>query len=728
MSDSHASAPGQVVVDLIDLRRLRAPLLASLDAAEAALIDYGRDKQRREPLLHCLWAAHHISTALGALQLYKAEMLALEMQRGFLRLLRADVVAERRNLEMGGLMRAIKTLPAYLDHVEQVQLDTGRGLEPCVNDLRRWAAEPLRPAALFFHLPFAPNCGVSATGPASTEEAVRRAADVLLAPYLQGAKGALGAQQSTESVRTVARIAQKMHGLMQGSAQEPFWLLLMALCEALAAELAEPDECIARIFKAGAFMIKHAREHGSANDSAINYAQYIQQMLYYMAACPVQPLYVAHVWQVFGITECTLTDAQRGLIHGDALQAALHGAAERLEALVGVLEQSDLEAVALGQAPAPENTAEQIQGICLRLMAAGEDVLAEDLRAAGEVLQQLCAGRFAQDRTRCRQLVLTVARTLVEIQIALSEGLLPRDSQPGEDAVIAATLPLLAATSSRLNELQEQLQQGEDAELRNSSAENLLAMADALALLGLGREAVVASELGHWLYAAVGSFTTQWPAAMSFAQALAWFSLYMERLCLDPSRDAKCLLQTAESEVALLTPALAAVDIVSSPADAGLLPNSQQTDSAPVESTPETEPEPEPAETIPAAFREVFLEESQEIIERLQSELPAWVAAPARDERLREIRRHFHTFKGNGNAVGLYTLGDLGRDVQDLLDRVLESQTPLDPLLPVLLEEVLDALPELVASCGGAGYFDAARVRNLRNRCIGLGRGVADGQ
>ena len=114
MSDLHASAPGQVVVDLIDLRRLRAPLLASLDAAEAALIDYGRDKQRREPLLHCLWAAHHITTALGALQLYKAEMLALEMQRGFLRLLRADVVAERRNLEMGGFMRAIKTLPRLL--------------------------------------------------------------------------------------------------------------------------------------------------------------------------------------------------------------------------------------------------------------------------------------------------------------------------------------------------------------------------------------------------------------------------------------------------------------------------------------------------------------------------------------------------------------------------------------------------------------------------------------
>ena len=124
----------------------------------------------------------------------------------------------------------------------------------------------------------------------------------------------------------------------------------------------------------------------------------------------------------------------------------------------------------------------------------------------------------------------------------------------------------------------------------------------------------------------------------------------------------------------------------------------------------------------------MFLEESQEIIARLQSELPAWVAAPARDDRLREIRRHFHTFKGNGNAVGLFTLGDLGRDVQDLLDRVLEGQHPMDPALPGLLEEVLEALPELVATCGGAGDFDAGRVRDLRDRCMNLGRGGADGR
>ena len=711
MSKQQANTARQGI-DRVDLRRLREPLQTSLDAAEAALIDYSRDIQRREPLLHCLWSVHHITAALGALRLHKAEMLALEMERGFLRLLRGDVVAERRNLVMGGLMRAIKTLPAYLDHVEQLRLDSGRGLEPCVNDLRRWAGEVLRPPALFFHFPLPVDCGIASNAQRPSEEAIRRGADVMLAPYLQGAKGVLGSRPGAESARTLARIAQKMHGFMTGTVQEPFWLLLIALCEALAAELAEPDECIAQIFKAGAFMLKYAREHGSAADPAMDYPAYIQQALYYMAACPVQPLYVAHVWKVFGLTGHTLRDAQRGLIHSDALLAACSAAAARLAGLIDTLEQADMEAVATGRAPRPEEAVGQLQGIRLRLIAAGEEQLAEDLRGAGDLLEQLCAGRLAEHPGRCRQAVLTLARTLVETHLAVSRRVLLHGEQSSVAPSFAVQAPLIFATSARLDQLQEQLQQGDDDALRQVAAGDLDSMEQALALQGMPRPAAVAGLLGRWLAAAREPFTTDEPAAMHFAQGLAWLSLYFERLGLDPAaapEQHESLLDAAEREAGCLQSAPEAAD------------------AAP--SQPSAEPAPEePTETIPAAFREVFLEESQEIIARLQSELPAWVAAPARDDRLREIRRHFHTFKGNGNAVGLFTLGDLGRDVQDLLDRVLEGQHPMDPALPGLLEEVLEALPELVATCGGAGDFDAWRVRDLRNRCMNLGRGGADGQ
>jgi HPt (histidine-containing phosphotransfer) domain-containing protein len=233
-------------------------------------------------------------------------------------------------------------------------------------------------------------------------------------------------------------------------------------------------------------------------------------------------------------------------------------------------------------------------------------------------------------------------------------------------------------------------------------------MEGALSLQGLLREAAVAGQLGRWLGEARERLISDEPVAMHFAQALAWLSLHMERLSLDPASAGDDVLWAAEQ---------AAMFLQSAPADetAGV-PAADSAEQA------QGAPATERAETIPAAFREVFLEESEEIIARLQSELTAWVAAPARDERLREIRRHFHTFKGNGNAVGLFSLGDLGRDVQDLLDRVLEAT------LPLLLQEVLEALPDLVATCGGAGEFDAARVRELRNRCMSLGRGIADGR
>ena len=714
MSELQPNASPRQGIDLIDLRRLRPRLQGSLDAAEAALIDYSRDIQRREPLLHCLWSVHHITAALGSLRLHKAEMLALEMERGFLRLLRGDVVAERRNLVMGGLMRAIKTLPAYLDHVEQLRLDSGRGLEPCVNDLRRWAGEVPRPAALFFHYPVAAECGVTHAAQTPAEEAIRRGADVLLAPYLQGAKGVLGSRPGAESARTLARIAQKMHGFLAGTVQEPFWLLLMALCEALAAELAEPDECIAQIFKAGAFMVKYAREHGSAVDPDMDYPAYVQRLLYYMAACPVQPLYVAHVWTVFGITENTLRDAQRGLIHNDALLAALRGASSRLSSLIEALEQADLEAVATGRAPQPEDSIAELQAIRLRLIAAGEELLAEDLRGADAMLEQLYAGRFAEQPERCRQAVLSLAQTLVDTQLAIANRVLLRGEQPASASSFAVLAPLLLATGERLNQLQEQLQQGADDEQRSAVAAELLTMEGALSLQGLLREAAVAGQLGRWLGEARAGWTSDEPAAMHFAQALAWLSLHIERASLDPASAGDHVLCTAEQAATFLQPAPASETAGARAADAA----EQAQDALPSEQT----------ETIPAAFREVFLEESEEIIARLQSELPAWVAAPARDERLLEIRRHFHTFKGNGNAVGLFSLGDLGRDVQDLLDRVLESQQPLDATLPLLLQEVLEALPDLVATCGGAGECDAARVRELRNRCMSLGRGIADGR
>ena len=50
-----------------------------------------------------------------------------------------------------------------------------------------------------------------------------------------------------------------------------------------------------------------------------------------------------------------------------------------------------------------------------------------------------------------------------------------------------------------------------------------------------------------------------------------------------------------------------------------------------------------------------------------------WLQDPKNNEVLRDIRRHFHTFKGNGRAVGANILGELGWAAQDMLDRSLDG-------------------------------------------------------
>nr|WP_277602473.1 Hpt domain-containing protein [Parahaliea mediterranea] len=129
---------------------------------------------------------------------------------------------------------------------------------------------------------------------------------------------------------------------------------------------------------------------------------------------------------------------------------------------------------------------------------------------------------------------------------------------------------------------------------------------------------------------------------------------------------------------------------------------------------------------IPPEFREVFLEESEEIVAELTRLMSAWELDPEVGHELKEIRRHFHTFKGNGRAVGANVLGELGWSAQDMLDRVLDGEIPPDDKLQALLKDVVTALPGLVASFQDPGGFDVSTTRELTNRCFRMAETGAD--
>jgi chemosensory pili system protein ChpA (sensor histidine kinase/response regulator) len=109
------------------------------------------------------------------------------------------------------------------------------------------------------------------------------------------------------------------------------------------------------------------------------------------------------------------------------------------------------------------------------------------------------------------------------------------------------------------------------------------------------------------------------------------------------------------------------------------------------------------SDEIDAEIREVFVEEVQEEIENLKRNLPMWRAEPADFERLKPIRRSFHTLKGSGRLVGALALGDFSWKVENMLNRVLDKTIQPSVAMQTLTAQSIDVLPELLSALRGDG-------------------------
>ncbi|GAB1408397.1 hypothetical protein MASR1M8_23160 [Thermomonas brevis] len=106
-------------------------------------------------------------------------------------------------------------------------------------------------------------------------------------------------------------------------------------------------------------------------------------------------------------------------------------------------------------------------------------------------------------------------------------------------------------------------------------------------------------------------------------------------------------------------------------------------------------------------IREIFLEEFQEEIGNLDELLPAWRLTPEDNERLRPIRRVFHTLKGSGRLVGAQVLGEFSWHVENMLNRVLDGSRPASPEVVAFVGQARAALPQLHAALRGESTIGA---------------------
>jgi len=772
--------------DIVSLKWVIGLINAQANAAEVALVEYGNDTTQKQALLRCMWSVHQITSTLRALGMRKAEMLTLEMERSLNFLYKDKVVGERRKLAMGGLMQALKIIPAYLEHTQNLRVDTGRGLEQFVNDLRRWVGERPRPRAFFFHMVIEENAGISSNATPASDEEIRSRANVMLALYLEMAKQALRRRNVSESMKTVARIARKMQMMYAGTEPERFWFTMIGLCEGIAGGLIVPDECIAQIFKTGAFAIKFARENGSRIDESLDYDSYLQQMLYYIASCKSKPVHISGIRDAFGIDDSTISEASQGLVHSDAIVIALNGALQQLNSAVAYLSTHDLAKVAR-QKPEDQDSSvlDAIEAAECRLVAAGQLAHADSLKKVQRQLRSFFGGKTGTDVHGFADSVSAITGGITDVKLDLEHkleyGL--NSSYAGKEfelreSVATATFrqmglvenylhqilrrkalktaldkkPLDAASVLRLTTAlqrhlnktdlgHEELRQAiRDADNGDPDLDQLYelamrymdqleaipdrkAISDSLQLLEeisgalhfahMEREGAVIELCHKWLSAASDAGSVHEDDAFRcFADAFAQIEMHLQRSILDPLDDTSHILALAEQRAAELqtwstnlSPGRKIAEVVTALGEAKLQD---------VVLVQDTDIHPE--------FRDVFIEESEEMVAELGKLTTDWLQDPANNEVLRDIRRHFHTFKGNGRAVGANILGELGWAAQDMLDRSLDGDLAPGTGVQKLVNEVVSALPELVRSYSDASASgpDVGRIRELTNACFAL--------
>jgi chemosensory pili system protein ChpA (sensor histidine kinase/response regulator) len=109
------------------------------------------------------------------------------------------------------------------------------------------------------------------------------------------------------------------------------------------------------------------------------------------------------------------------------------------------------------------------------------------------------------------------------------------------------------------------------------------------------------------------------------------------------------------------------------------------------------------SDDIDEEIREVFVEEVQDEIDNLNRHLPIWKSDLNDFERLKPVRRSFHTLKGSGRLVGAMALGEFSWKVENMLNRVLDRTILPNAPAVTLVEQAVAALPELLAALRGEG-------------------------
>ncbi|MHC8341538.1 Hpt domain-containing protein [Pseudomonas sp. HLT2-19-2] len=746
--------------DYVALEWVKGEIAETLKVAHQAIETLLDDPQATYALSECLACVHQVHGSLQMVEFYGAALLAEEMEQLTIALQQNRVSHRDESIHL--LLQALGRLPIYLDRVQSARRDLPLVVLPLINDLRSARGESLLSETSLFSpqlpdLPPLDEASLALLEPADLPNVLRKLRQMLQMALV----GLLREQDGETNFDCLTKVFARLEGLCGNAPLSPLWQVASALVEGLRSGSIANSPALRSLFKDADKELKRLLEQGMPGINQPAPLELFKSLLFYIAKAEHPTGQMLTMKDRYGLDDAlpdsAMVDEERARLAGpdrDAMRSVL---AALCEELVRVKERLDLFVRSDRQHTSDlESLLAPLRQIADTLAVLGfgqpRKVIIDQLAV---VLSLVQGQREPNDA-----ILMDVAGALLYVEANLA-GMVGTVEPESQEESRLPTIDLTQIHQIVIKETRICLQQAKDMIVDYIDADwdrqhlqplpaLLTQVRGALAMIPLSRAASLIETCNHFIreHLLLDPDHPGWQELDNLADVVTSIEYYLERLSDDPEAPGEQLLDVAEKSLASLgffpsEQQVPVLEDVLSPSEAQVMQDLQELDDpdtvqtlADVLASPVSCVNP-PALTIPASLlpppageepvddelREVFLEETDEVLEILREYLPRWSANPDSQSALTELRRAFHTLKGSGRMVRALVLGELAWAMENLLNRVLEHSVPPGAAVQQLLGDALNLLPELVAEFAANAQRQRNDVDQLAARAHALAKG-----
>ena len=733
--------------DYVALEWVKGDIAETLKQARSALDAYV-ETQVDDALNECLAGIHQVHGALQMVEFYGAALLAEEIEELALALQAGHVGQRDESIRL--LQQALGQLPLYLDRVHSARRDLPLVVLPLLNDLRSARGESLLSETSLFSpqllsIEPLPEQALAQRATPDLHEQLRQWRHLLQ----QALAGLLREDHGPSNLEDMARVFARLEALCQGAPLLPLWQVTSALVEGMLTGVVANSPALRSLLKASDKQLKRLLVQGVNGINQPAPDELLKSLLFYVAKVTRPTPRMQSLKERYGLDEAlpdsAVVDAERARLAGPDRNAMSSVLGALCEELVRVKERLDLFV---------RSDRQHTQDL---------DPLLAPLRQIADTLAVLGFGQprkviidqlavvlsLVQGQREPNDAVLMdVAGALLYVEATLAGMIGTVEPQSREDSRLPTT-DLTQIHQLVIRESCQCLRQAKelvidcieadwDRQRLESLPELLSQVRGALAMIPLPRAASLMRGCTDYVdeQLMINQAAPSAAQLAHFAEVVSSLEYYLERMLQDPDAAGEKVLELATQGLnalgylpvekpwrqALVAPegALSEAAPSQSQFDALASPTSRLNPPA-LQRPGSLLPPPAGEEPIDDELREVFLEETDEVLDVLHRYLPDSTDKAAQGE----MRRAFHTLKGSGRMVRALVLAELAWAVENLLNRVLERSVILGPEVQQVLDEAVALLPELIADFASDDQRQRDEVDALAARAHALASGAA---